>query len=270
MPIPERQSIATESPELEWIVTDDGSRTLRNRTLDETYHSGCGARTECWHVYLKNSGVLERLRLREATSILEYGFGTGLAFLLTAAAAESLHCDMTYVSLENNLLTPAILRDTLTEESCRLRDAETLGERSDINDCVVDIASTLTQQISDLQPDSDAAYQCYELKLGKHSTLVLWLGDATEFGTSDSVWAASERYDVIYFDPFSPATNPQLWTPKIYTHAFRMLRSGGCLTSYCVKGDVRRDLAQTGFEVSRLEGPLGGKREVLRADKRSN
>ncbi len=31
------------------MLTDDGSRTLRDRQLDETFHSGCGALSDCWH-----------------------------------------------------------------------------------------------------------------------------------------------------------------------------------------------------------------------------
>lgn len=37
--------------------------------------------------------------------------------------------------------------------------------------------------------------------------------------------------------------------------------------TYCVKGDVRRTLQKVGFEVEKIKGPIGGKREVLKARK---
>ncbi len=49
--------------------------------------------------------------------------------------------------------------------------------------------------------------------------------------------------------------------------AFALLKEGGSLTSYCVKSEVRRHLAQIGFEVERLPGPVAGKREVLKASR---
>ncbi len=47
----------------------------------------------------------------------------------------------------------------------------------------------------------------------------------------------------------------------------RALRTGGKLDSYCVNRRVRDDLALAGFEVDRVPGPPGGKREVLVATK---
>jgi tRNA U34 5-methylaminomethyl-2-thiouridine-forming methyltransferase MnmC len=45
------------------------------------------------------------------------------------------------------------------------------------------------------------------------------------------------------------------------------MSEGGILTTYCAKGDIRRRMQETGFRVERLNGPLNGKREMLRAVK---
>jgi hypothetical protein len=71
--------------------------------------------------------------------------------------------------------------------------------------------------------------------------------------------------DAVYLDPFSPAVNPDAWTPDVLAALARRLRPGGVLASYTVAGHVRRALAAAGLEVAKVPGPVGGKREVLRA-----
>ena len=66
------------------ITTSDGSHSLLNEELNETYHSVHGAIQESSHVFI-NQGLdfyLEKVR-PESISILEVGFGTGLNVLLT-------------------------------------------------------------------------------------------------------------------------------------------------------------------------------------------
>ena len=75
---------------------------------------------------------------------------------------------------------------------------------------------------------------------------------------------ASGVYDLIYYDAFAPAAQPELWTPAVFARLYRSLRPGGVLTTYCVRGQVRRDLRSVGFDVVKLPGPPG-KREMTRA-----
>ncbi len=108
---PDRPLTPTSLPHLDVMLTDDGSRTLRDRELGETFHSGCGALSECWHVYLHNSGILQRLTARDGATVrvLELGFGTGMGWLITAAAAECHEGKLEYVSLEKRLLPADVL-----------------------------------------------------------------------------------------------------------------------------------------------------------------
>ena len=69
----------------------------------------------------------------------------------------------------------------------------------------------------------------------------------------------------IYHDAFSPASQPELWTPAFLTGLAGALGPGGCLVSYSVNGAVRRALGALGLRVEKLPGPPGGKREMLRA-----
>ena len=71
--------------------------------------------------------------------------------------------------------------------------------------------------------------------------------------------------DFVYFDAFAPEKQPEMWSAEIFARIYEAMRTGGVLTTYCAKGAIRRLLQTTGFSVERLAGPVGGKREILRA-----
>ena len=73
-----------------------------------------------------------------------------------------------------------------------------------------------------------------------------------------------EGLSVIYYDAFSPESQPELWAEELFARLFAVALPEAVLTTYCAKGEVRRRLQRAGFLVERLPGPLG-KREVLRA-----
>lgn len=71
-------------------------------------------------------------------------------------------------------------------------------------------------------------------------------------------------FHLIYMDAFSPGTHPEAWTQQQLAWLYDQLRPNGILTSFCVKGVVRRAAMSCGFQTEKLPGPVGGKREVLR------
>jgi len=76
----------------------------------------------------------------------------------------------------------------------------------------------------------------------------------------------SDKYDVIYFDAFSPEKQPEMWSEKLFEKMYLCAADNAILTTYCAKGAVRRAMQSAGFNVERLPGPPG-KREILRAVK---
>src|SRR5690606_27742359 len=103
------------------IVTADGSRTLSSSTFGETYGSRHGALTEALHVFLDGSGVRRRLEAGHPTSVLEIGFGTGLNFLVTAAAAEEHGVQLRYRAIERDPLDATTLREVYTDTALPAR-----------------------------------------------------------------------------------------------------------------------------------------------------
>lgn len=256
MAIPKRSTTPTSSPGLHWQVTDDGSRTLWDENLDETYHSGCGAVAESLVVYLLNSGVHEQLAAGQGSAVLEYGFGTATAFLLTAADAVIHRSALQYRALEISLL-PAEILNELDLNSSSLAAIYQPDFRE-----MLGIAQELLSDLVEWRRGLSKVLErgLYRVTFRECIELEIVVGNAINYDNP-------ELFDSIYFDPFSPASCPELWRVGVFRRAFERLRVGGTLTSYCVKSSVRRDLASVGFEVHQMPGPPGGKREVLLAKK---
>lgn len=295
MPIPQRHLFPSSQNGLSWLVTDDGSLTLRHDALNETYHSGCGAVAESLVVYLANSGVLNRLASGMKTRVFELGFGTGTAFLLTAACAETFQCELEFFAIENNPLPASILTqlNIASHLSKALNDNELLypneistskphEDEQPLSDTKQLAKSArplqpdhfthlpeLTQQLvgqwpaSFEQEERSGAMQRLQFCLGRFTRLNLIVGNAQNMLPHRDLDSLSSKFDAVYYDAFSPESCPQLWTVEMFQLMKQILSTQGRLTSYCVKSQVRHQLAMAGFEVERHAGPVGGKRQVL-------
>lgn len=69
------------------------------------------------------------------------------------------------------------------------------------------------------------------------------------------------KADAWYLDGFSPAKNPELWSPNLLQHVGRHTAPQGTVATYTAAGFVRRGLEDAGFEVTRIKG-FGRKRHM--------
>lgn len=212
-------------------LTQDGSATLYVPELDEHYHSVKGARTESQHIFI-NMGL--KHSQAEQPRILEIGFGTGLNALLTLQEAEQSQRCIHYTGIELYPLTWPEVHALHYSDDSRL---QLLHE-------------TPWEQQVQLTP--------YFSLLKLQRDLIRW--KATDEQTPF-------HCDLIYFDAFAPDKQPDLWTRDIFENLYKCLNPGGILTTYCAKGVIRRMLQEVGFQMERLPGPPGGKREILRGIK---
>jgi tRNA U34 5-methylaminomethyl-2-thiouridine-forming methyltransferase MnmC len=228
--------------------TGDGSLTLYSARYAQAYGSRHGALTEALEVFLEPSGVAARLAAGSAR-VLEVGFGTGLNFFVTARAALRVPgARLHYAALEHDLLTAA--------ELAALGYGALLGEEALVEAFLTwrsGLARKGVQRFSFARPWA---------RKGTEVTLELHHGDAVA-----RVQGLPYGYHAVYQDAFSPEANPELWTPAFLASLAALLVPGGTLTSYCVKGEVRRRLAEVGLVPHKRPGPEGGKREVLLACK---
>ena len=263
---------------LEWVLTDDGSRTLFDARLNETFHSGCGAVAETLIVYVHHSGMLECIRQRQSSVVVEYGLGTATGFLLTAALAELYQTQLNYHAFEVSLLPIPLFRQLdlpSAVESCLgkgfgkpLQGTDPglhLEEFDRLPQLIEAFCDALAQQFDSAERLATHEPICFGLS--EFVQLHLWLGDIRNWPHQSLERIPLSGCDAIYFDPFSPQTNPDLWTANVFQQAYNFLRPGGTLTSYCVKSSVRRELVASGFKVHKVAGQAGGKREVLLAIK---
>lgn len=230
-----------------WIQqTDDGSLTLVHYPSGFSFHSQCGAATETRHVYLENSGVAAMLRQGRQVRVLEVGLGTGMAFLQSAAEAVQGSGMLDYVGLENRLLKASVIE--------RLQPASWIPYPG--------LVDSFLAARRGWPADPPAGR--YETWVTPAIRLAVVVGDACQWRPREAA-----AFDAVYFDPFGPRDTPHLWQTDFLQRMFDALLPGGRLVSYCVSGQVRRQLTEIGFVVYRLPGPAGGKREVLVAQRPS-
>lgn len=209
--------------------TADGSNTLYVTDLDEHYHSVKGALTESEHIFI-------RMGLNHCQAslprILEIGFGTGLNAFLTLLEAEKEQRKIHYTTIERYPVAEDTLRKLMyPEQICPQRAGDFYALHS--------VAWNTDCRITDF----------FVLhKIEADFTNYLFEGG----------------YDVIYFDAFAPEKQPEMWSQVLFDRLYAAMNPGGTFVTYCAKGVVRRMLQSAGFQIERLPGPPGGKREILR------
>jgi tRNA U34 5-methylaminomethyl-2-thiouridine-forming methyltransferase MnmC len=214
------------------IATADGSHTIYIPEILEHYHSTFGAISESMHVYI-NQGLSEMLRIKNKITIFEAGFGTGLNAYLSCIESMRLNADITYYSIEKYPV------DFST--ACLLNYPSFFPELPD--------AQKLFQEIHKADWNET-------VRIRDHFMLHKIMGDLTEFKPGFT-------FDVVYFDAFAPQKQPEMWSKHVFDAIFNAMNEGGLLTTYCVKGDVKRALKQAGFTIEKLPG-APGKREMMR------
>ncbi len=267
--IPDRKRVPTDMEHLEWMESDDGSLTLWDRRLDETFHGGCGAVTESIVVYVLNGGVLDRLAGGNPTRVLEIGLGTGTNFLLTAALAEHHQTQLQYTVVEPHLLEPSVIAQLGLARRLQDQRARQFAIASDSRADAF-FAADYSAALKAVTRHFGKSYrsdwsQRTELRIGEFTQLTVLPHRLEHVIASEALEETNGRFHCIYFDAFSPKNSPGLWTGPVFAAMRRQLARGSCMVTYCVKGSVRREMQSAGFKIEKLPGPHAGKREVLRA-----
>lgn len=215
------------------ITTADGSNTLRHISLNETYHSIHGAIQESLHVFIQN-GLLPLIQDgRKEISVFEVGFGTGLNALLTMQRANQLKMKVVYTSVEPHPLAENVW--TLLNYPEALNLAE---EYRALHVAPWQVGTSLSPYFNIL----------------KHKSLL----QETDLGKAE--------FDLVYYDAFAPAKQPDLWVLDVLKKVVIALKPGGAIVTYCAKGQLKRDLKSLHLTVETLPGPPG-KKEMIRAVK---
>ena len=215
--------------ELEIITTSDGSHSLRNLRLNETYHSVHGALRESMHVFISHGlQHFHRTQPTRSISVLEIGFGTGLNALLTWEYASEHKVEVSYTTLEPFPLA----EEVWSKLNYAYRDPRRF------------------RLIHEAEWDKKVVL-ADEFTIRKRKCT---LADAS----------LDDDCDVIYFDAFAPVVQPELWSRDALRLVTTKLNRPGVFVTYSAKGQMKRDLRDLGLKVETLPGPPG-KNEMVRA-----
>lgn len=189
-----------------------------SQRFDDPYFSLNDGLAETRHVFLAGNGLPDRFH--PGFQIAELGFGTGLNLLATL------------------LINPRVPIRFTSFEAFPLTAAE--------------IARAL-DHFPEARAVADPLLTAWErgerrFQLGPIAAEII-IGDARETLTA---WQG--RADAWFLDGFSPAKNPELWSPDLMTEVARHTAPDGTFATYTAAGHVRRSLADAGFRVERQQG----------------
>ena len=259
----------------------DGSSTLQLTEFGESYHSTNGAYTEAMHIYIK-AGVehlFQKLcnthqrtgqivqNTPDNINIFDVGFGTALNCILLYAWQQQLRQrglpfpKIHYFGIEKypiqpteaqQLNYPSIIAEQLNLPPDKLAEIFHLMHKCQWEkDAVIPPLSE-----GNCQPDKE----CHSSEFILHKSCA-------------DIAALEEKYyreacgikgpAVVFYDTFSPATQPYLWDEEIFCNIAAGCPAGSVLVTYCSKGTVKQALRNAGFTLERLAGPPG-KRHIIR------
>lgn len=214
------------------FLSGDGSHSIISSNFETSYHSKHGAVTESTVIFIKAG--LDFLAAQGYTNIniFEMGFGTGLNALLSYSWAEKHHIQINYHSVEEFPLA--------TEVTSQLN----YGNIFQLHEVFNKLHEAPWREMQ---------------KLSRYFSFIKYDKKLEDFEEPD-------KFDVIFYDAFAPANQPELWNVPMMLKMYNLLDISGVLVSFCAQGAFKRNLKTAGFSVESIPGPPG-KREMTRAIK---
>ena len=204
----------------EVVKTRWGSWAVRDHEAGEVMHPGPGPLIEAQELYVQQSQLADRLTRTQASRFVVFDVGLGAGSNALAAWQVSQACPpqtarLEIVSFENNLEAMHLA----------LKNNEAFG--------FVGEARLAAQTL--------LATGCYE------NDRTLWrLQHADVFA---GLAREHSRADVVFWDPFSPKANPNLWTVHAFTAARKASGPEATLFTYSASTTVRVALLLAGWHV---------------------
>jgi len=209
--------------DFELVTLRNGTRAVRHVGHGEVMHPSVGPWQEARALYVEQSGLADKLQVAgPPLRVWDVGLGAG------TNAVAALTC----------------ARELGTRQR---RELEIISFEIDLSPLRLALGDD--QGFPFLQPFSSAGHRLLNGQRWSDQQLhwQLHLGDATKLWRE--TWAPA---DLIFFDPFSPTSNPKLWTPESFallrTHA-RSDGDGCTLFTYSAATPTRVSLLLGGFYV---------------------
>lgn len=202
-------------------LSDDGSFTAYSKEYEEHYHSTKdGALYESLVKHIIPAFKIQKDK--NVVSILDICFGLGFNTLATI-----YHVKKNNIASKIEIYSPE-LDSTLVKS---LLDFTYPKEFDFIKNIIFNLVK----------------YQCYS---DEQFHIEIFLGDAREYiKTFDA-----NKFDIVYQDAFSPASNPILWTREYFKDIKNIIKEDGILTTYSISLATRLALYENSFNIYINEG----------------
>lgn len=208
------------------ITTDDSSITFHNSEVDEHYHTTTGALQEAIEKHVLPSKIVTFAKASSEVVIADVCFGLGYNSIvaLTKIWEANPDCHVTLFAFENDKEILKQIHTIPFPKAYRLTALKIL--------------------------------QLLEKKTYEDQTLsaTLFTGDFRE----ELQQLAPGELDAVFFDPFSPKKQPELWTKDVFALVYDKMIKGGSLTTYSCAKHVREHMKHAGFIVT--DGPCVGRK----------
>lgn len=226
------------------IIWDENQNPI-STYFDDVYFNTDGAIDETMYVFIEGNNLYQRFieHKKEVFIIGETGFGSGLSFLVLWQTflefkkhyPNHILKKIKFYSVEKYLLSKSemskIHENTLQNNQPLKLLAKRLQEQLLHTNCkFADIDLTIF--------NDDVSH--FPAFLAKQKLLI----------------------DVWFFDGFSPAKNPDMWSESLFKACCKITASNGSFATFTAAGFVRRNLINAGFIVNKRKG-FGVKREML-------
>ena len=224
-------------------ITKDGSITYYNEEAGDYYHSKSGAKEEAVEKHAKS------LNIKPKKIIFDVCFGLGYN---TAAALDIGPATVYCFENDKNILKK-ILEIDADFKSFKIIKEFINGflNGNNVYEKFCENEKTRQNLSSLVKPETKVSnFTNYEKDGVK---LIMLFGDARE-----QIKKVKEKADYVFFDPFSPAKVPEMWTEEFFKDIRNKMENGGKLSTYSCAGWVRNNMQNAGFEV--MDGPIIGRK----------
>lgn len=215
---------------LKKVTTEDGSITFHNSEVDETYHTTTGALQEALEKHVQPSGILNKEFNELVLGDVCFGLGYNSIVAISKYLEKFPNSFVSVYAFENDL--------------------EIIKKISEID--FPDEYKSIAKEFSKIL-DNELEENFFYIQTDSFS-LSLWLGDIR----NNIQRIADITFDAVFYDPFSPKKQPELWTKDLFDEVFRTMSKNAVLTTYSCAKMVRDNMKQAGFKV--IDGPCIGRK----------
>ncbi len=218
------------------VITVDGTQTLYNFDYNEAYHSSsAGAYSESLHKFIVPCKVREICSKNKEINILDVGFGLGYNVATAIKNCENAKINIYSIEKDINFLEH-IKKIDIPENLKNIYDLFFHIEKSTIK---------LNEKI----------YQCFLLQKDKINLTII-IGDGRDI--IKDIKSLNIKFDAVFWDPFSPKVNREMWTVDIFKNVKDIIKTDGILATYSAAISVKKSLLEAGFKIGLVE-PIGRK-----------